>query len=100
EFPRGDELAVYTEVYDNDVKQPHTVDVTITVTSEDGRAVFKTAEERQSAELGGRPGGYGVTTRIPLKEFAPGTYLLTVEAKSRASGNIPAASQTALFHVR
>ncbi len=45
-FPRGDELAVFAEVYDNDVKAPHVVDITTTVVSEDGRNVFKSAEER------------------------------------------------------
>jgi VWFA-related protein len=83
EFPRGDELAVFAEVYDNQVKTPHVVDITTRVVSEDGRDVFKTSEERQSSELQGKPGGYGHATRIQTKEFAPGVYLLTVEARSR-----------------
>lgn len=98
-FPRGDELAVYAEVYDNDVRNPHTVDITTTVLSEDGRNVFKTSEERSSSELQGKPGGYGHQARIQLKDFAPGTYLLTVEAKSRA-GNEPPVSRTIQFEVR
>jgi VWFA-related protein len=89
EFPRGDELAVFAEVYDNQVKTPHVVDITTRVVSEDGRDVFKTSEERQSSELQGKPGGYGHTTRIQTKEFAPGTYLLTVEARSRQGKSEP-----------
>lgn len=99
EFPRGDELAVFAEIYDNDAKTPHVVDVTTTVVSEDGRNVFKTSEERQSSELQGKPGGYGHQARIALKDFAPGIYLLTVEAKSRA-GNQPAVGRTVQFRVR
>ena len=98
-FPRGDTLAVFAEVYDNDVKAPHIVDITTTVVSEDGRNVFKTAEERASSELQGKPGGYGHQARIPLKDFAPGVYLLTVEAKSRA-GNRPPVGRTVQFRVQ
>jgi VWFA-related protein len=89
DFPRGDELAVFAEVYDNDVKSPHVVDITTRVVSEDGRDVFKTSEERQSSELQGKPGGYGHTTRILTKDFAPGIYLLTVEARSRQGKSEP-----------
>jgi len=98
-FPRGDELAVFAEVYDNDVKTPHVVDITTTVVSEDARNVFKSAEERASSELQGKPGGYGHQARISLKDFAPGTYLLTVEAKSRA-GNKPPVGRTVQFKVQ
>ena len=88
-FPRGDELAIFAEVYDNDIKAPHVVDITTRVVSEDGRDVFKTSEERQSTELQGKPGGYGHATRIQTKEFAPGVYLLTVEARSRQGTSEP-----------
>ncbi len=98
-FLRGDELAVFAEVYDNDVKAPHVVDITTTVVSEDGRNVFKSAEERASSELQGKPGGFGHQARFSLKEFAPGTYLLTVEAKSRAS-NKPPVGRTVQFKVQ
>lgn len=98
-FPRGDELAVFAEVYDNDVKAPHVVDITTTVVSEDGRNVFKTTEERQSSELQGKPGGYGHQARISLKDVAPGTYLLTVDARSRA-GNRPPVGRTVQFRVQ
>lgn len=98
-FPRGDELAVFAEVYDNEVKTPHVVDITTTVVSEDGRNVFKFAEERASSELQGKPGGYGHQARINLKDFAPGTYLLTVQATSRA-GNKPPVGRTVQFKVQ
>jgi VWFA-related protein len=98
-FPRGDELAVFAEVYDNDVKSAHVVDITTTVVSEDGRNVFKSAEERPSSELQGKPGGFGHQVRFSLKDFAPGTYLLTVEARSRA-GNKPPVGRTVQFKVQ
>ena len=98
-FPGGDELAVFAEVYDNEPGSPHVVDITTTVVSEDGRNVFKTSEERSSSELQGKPGGYGHQARFHLKDFAPGTYLLTVEARSRA-GNQPPVGRTVQFKVQ
>jgi VWFA-related protein len=89
DFPRGDQVAVFAEVYDNDVKQPHVVDISTRVVSEDGRDVYKTSEERQTSELQGKPGGYGHQAIFSTKDFAPGLYLLTVEAKSRAGKSQP-----------
>jgi len=100
EFPRGDELALFAEVYDNDPKTPHSVDITTIVVSEDDKTVFSTNEERQSSELNGKPGGYGHSARIATKDFAPGIYLLTVQAKSRAGKNPPSISRTVQFRIR
>ncbi len=77
-FPQNDEIALFAEVYDNQASKPHKVDITTTVTSDEGRVVVKTDEVRDSSELQGRRGGYGFATRIPLKELAPGSYVLTV----------------------
>ncbi len=99
EFPKGDELALFAEVYDNDVKTPHTVDITSTVVAEDGKTVFTAHEERQSSDLQGKPGGYGHTARFSTADFAPGTYVLTVEAKSRA-GKTPTTSRSVQFRIR
>ena len=72
-FPQNDEIALFAEVYDNQASKPHKVDITTTVTSDEGRVVVKTDEVRDSSELQGRRGGYGFATRIPLKELAPGS---------------------------
>jgi len=88
DFPEGDTLALFAEVYDNDLKQPHKVDITTTVLTDDGRSVFSTNEERASTELQGKPGGYGHTAQVPLKGFAPGLYVLRVQATSRAGKDI------------
>jgi len=83
EFPQGDELAIFTEVYDNSGTQPHKVDISASLKAEGGQSVFDTREERDSSELKGSSGGYGFAVRIPLKDVAPGSYVLRVEAKSR-----------------
>ena len=51
--------------------------------AEGGQSVFQSREERDSSELGGSSGGYGFSARIPLKDIAPGLYVLRVEAQSR-----------------
>jgi VWFA-related protein len=93
-FAVGDELALFAEVYDNTGKQPHKVDLEATLKAEGGQTVFQTREERDSSELAGGPGGYGFTTRIPLKDVAPGLYVLRVAGKSRMGDQPEAARET------
>ena len=78
DFVVGDELALFVEVYDNTGKQAHKVDIEATLKAEGGQTVFQTREERDSSELAGGPGGYGFTARVPLKDVAPGLYVLRV----------------------
>lgn len=89
-FAAGDTLALYAEAYDNDTRAAHGVDLTAAIRDETGRVVFTTSEERSSAELGGGRGGYGFRVDIPLT-LPPGSYVLTLTARSRASGNATAA---------
>ena len=91
-FPQNEEIALFAEVYDNAGGTPHKVDITTTVTTDEGRVLFKTEEARDSADLGGKSGGFGYMTRIPLKDLAPGDYVLTVAAKSRLK-NMPEAER-------
>jgi hypothetical protein len=98
DFSVADTLFVFGEVYDNDSRGPHRVDVRTALRAEDGRVVFNTAEDRGSDELGGARGGYGVLTEIPLRDVAPGQYVLRMEAQSRASGSTPV-SREALIRV-
>jgi len=86
-FPPNDELALYTEIYDNSGRAPHRVDIVTTVRSDAGTTYFTTEDERDSSELKSGPGGYGHAARIPLTGLSPGAYVLTVEATSRLSGD-------------
>jgi VWFA-related protein len=92
-FPLNDELALFAEVYDNGVSTPHKVDITTTVTSDDSKVVFKTDEERSSADLLGKKGGYGYTARIPMRDLGPGTFVVKVEARSRLGQGITASRE-------
>jgi VWFA-related protein len=97
-FPQNDEVAVFAEVYDNEASKPHRVDITTTVTTDEGRVLITTEHERDSSELRGLRGGYGYSTRFSLKELAPGPYVLTVAARSRLA-NMPVVQRQVQFTV-
>ena len=80
EFPRNDTVALFTEVYDNQTKVPHRVSIKASVIADDGKVVYTSGDERKSEELQGAKGGYGYTANIDTKAFAPGRYVLRVEA--------------------
>jgi hypothetical protein len=92
-FPQNDELAFFVEVYDNDGGKPHKVDITATVTSDEGKVVIKAEQARDSSELQARHGGYGYAARLALKDLPPGPYVLTVSARSRLGDTPPAERQ-------
>lgn len=92
-FRPDDILALYTEVYDNDVRAPHGVDIRVSLRDDTGAERFATTDERHSSELGGRPGGYGVRTEVPLTGLKPGLYTVTVTATSRATGGATVARE-------
>jgi VWFA-related protein len=81
-FPQDDELAVFAEVYDNGARPWHQVEVVTTVRSAEGEVVFERTDDHESNEFKGTRGALRHTTRIPFKTFEPGSYVLSVEAKS------------------
>jgi VWFA-related protein len=97
EFPQIDELALFTEIYDN-IKQAHKTEIVATVKAEGGQSVFEAREEHDSSELAGSAGGYGFQVRVPLKELAPGLYVLRVEATARIDER-PTVSHETVFRV-
>lgn len=83
EFVAGDEIAAFVEMYDNSSRQAHKAEIEATLKAEGGQTVFQTREEHDSSELANGPGGYGFVARIPLKDVAPGLYVLKVTGRSR-----------------
>ena len=92
-FAQNDQLALFADVYDNDVATEHKVDITTSLTADAGRVVFKNEEERSTADLGGKPGGFGIGTTLPLSDFDPGLYVLRVEARSRLGSGATASRE-------
>jgi len=81
-FPRGDSLALFAEVYDNQPTPPHRVSISSSILSDDGRELFAAADERSSDDLQGKKGGYGYTRELQLGDLRPGRYVLRITAKS------------------
>ena len=82
-FPQTDDVSVVTEVYDRSGSTPHTVDIATTVKAGDGKVVFEHNDQRSSSELQGSNGAFVHTIAVPVRDLAPGSYVLTVEARSR-----------------
>lgn len=99
EFGQDEALAVFCEIYDNTSIANHAVDITTQVIGDDGRVLVKSSEARTKAELQGSKGGYGHTAQVPLRELAPGLYVLKVEGTSRAN-NVKPVSREIQFRVR
>jgi VWFA-related protein len=97
-FPVGDELALFVEIYDNAGGSSHKVDIATTVTSDEGKVMFKAEDVRDSSDLQGKSGGYGYSSRVPLAGLTPGIYVLKVEARSRL-GQGPTANRQVQFRI-
>ena len=99
DFPRGDTLAIFVEIYDNQPAPTHRVAISSAILAEDGREMFAAADERSSEELQGKKGGYGYTRELPLTQLAPGRYVLRVSARSLISNGVTATREVE-FRIR
>ena len=98
DFVQNDEIALFAEVYETGGGPGHKVAINLTMKEEGGNTVFQTREERDSSELAGSSGGYGFTTRIPLRDIAPGLYVLRLEAQARI-GDRPVVARETIVNV-
>ena len=99
DFPRGDILAIFAEVYDNQPTPPHRVSIASSILTDDGRELFAAADERSSDDLQGKKGGYGYTRELPLADLPAGRYVLRVTAHSLLGNNVTVARDVE-FRVR
>ncbi|MEO6213036.1 MAG: VWA domain-containing protein, partial [Vicinamibacterales bacterium] len=99
DFPSGDTLSIFTEVYDNQLRTPHAVDIRTTVAADDGSVLFSTSDTRRTGEIQAKGGGYGHTLKIPLAGYKPGRYVLRVEATSSLA-NGGSATRELEFRIR
>ncbi len=70
--------------------------ITTTVRGDDGRELFRQADERSSAELGRDGRAYGYVGKVPLRELGPGLYVLKVEARSTLNPDLTVAREIQL----
>jgi VWFA-related protein len=100
EFVQGDMLALFAELYDNASASGRQIDVVTRLIAEDGRDAF-TARDTLGGGL--TPSPSKTTTfvhskQIGLKDIAPGTYLLRIEATARGT-NQPSVSRETVITV-
>src|SRR5207247_3607851 len=82
-FTSRDVIVVFAEIYGGPQQAAQTLDITTTIRSANGADVFSAHAER-SVEASTTTGKtYPYTTEVPLKNLAPGAYVLRVEARSR-----------------
>jgi hypothetical protein len=98
EFPEGGTVAVYAEVYDNQLDHPHDLETSVVVTNERGEIAFRSVEMHSSRELTESRGLARVKTGIPLVNFRPGNYTLAVDAR-QASNRAISAGRAVPFQV-
>ena len=97
-FLQNDELALFAEVYDHSGSGEREVTLGSTVLAADGRVVHETKETIDSSDLDTAKRSYQYSVRLPLSDFAPGRYVLKVEARS-SIGNRRAAIRQIGFTV-
>jgi VWFA-related protein len=83
-FDRGDTPVLYTEVYENIwwTDAAHSLTLTTELHGPDGALIPVATERRASRTPQLKGGGHPFTTRIPLTNVPPGSYVLHVEATS------------------
>ena len=94
---QGDTLALFAEIYDNASKSGRQIDVITRLTGNDGREVFNARDTLgtglPASNATATTFGYG--KQIDLKNVAPGTYLLQIQAAVRGGSNqAPASVET------
>lgn len=94
DFPVGDTLAVYAEVYDNNPsREPRQIDVAVRLISAEATDVFAANDTMSTTAAPSN-----VYAQFKLEDLNPGTYLLRVEAQVRG-GSAPPVSRETLITV-
>jgi VWFA-related protein len=101
EFPRGDTVALYTELYDNNTsREPRRFEVSVRLLSETGTEVFASREELANGAATNKPWDvFGYVKELSLKDVAPGRYVLRVEAQIRGNDDVKPVSRETLITV-
>jgi hypothetical protein len=97
-FGRDERLGVFVELYDNATPAAHAVDFTTTVTSLDDLGPRFAAQDTRTIEAGAEVRTQEYRADVPLRDLAPGRYILRVEATSRVDERTVA--RQVLFEVR
>ena len=81
-FSRRDELVAYAEIYENEPHPSHLVELQTRARVEGGPTAFALTEQVRSGDQKAQ-NTYTHRVRIPVRDLAPGDYVLEVEAESQ-----------------
>ncbi|MBM3772982.1 MAG: VWA domain-containing protein [Acidimicrobiia bacterium] len=99
-FASGDQLAAFVEIYETRILEVEDLSIVTNVTSaSSGRVVFTSRGEQSTGDVKKRPGALAYSTRLPLTNWAPGAYVLSIEAHS-PRGDRPPVKRVVPFAVR
>ena len=88
EFLRTDTLSLYAEIYDNSSsRQPRQIDTTVRLLAESGQDAFVAHDALTNSGDAKKWDTYAYAKDVPLRDVAPGRYLLRVEAAVRGNQN-------------
>ena len=93
EFSKQNELREYVEVYDNDNRRPHSLDVVSSIRDASGRTLFRRQATYPSERRNEKTLVRRIVNTIPLNDLSPGQYVLVVEARNSADVDRPVARQ-------
>ena len=99
DFERSDTLFLFGEIYPQRAGTPHAVQIETTVTSDDGKVVFRHTDERRTGEMKGDEAGFGHSLKLPLANVVPGRYVVRVSATPSINAGA-AVSREVEFRVR
>jgi hypothetical protein len=81
-FSRREDLVSYAEVYENEPHPPHIVELHTRARTEGGPTAFAMTEQVWSRDVKGTQ-TFTHRVRIPVRDLAPGDYVLEVQADSQ-----------------
>ena len=99
EFDQRDALTVVAEIYDNRSRATSPVRLMTTVADATGRVIHRSEESIEAFGFDPKTRTYRHHPSIPLTGFAPGDYVMKVEARPTGSGERSVAREV-LFSVR
>lgn len=81
-------IGIFAELYDRSTPSPHDVDFRVSVRPAAGGAPMFSSTETRPMAASAAVRTHGYKAEIPLKDLAPGDYVVRVEAVSRAGGHV------------
>jgi VWFA-related protein len=87
-FAKNETVTLFTEIYDRSTPTPHEVDVKVVAVPRGGTIPVFTTTETRGMEASAMTRSHSYQTEIPMKELAPGDYVLQIEVSARPGNHV------------